>query len=232
MNEQDPHTANNFFLNVQDPAVCSGEIISFRYCYYHPEPFIDEEYSSVFAVYRPRDISSSLSYDVVSQTIKVTRNQTNDQVGKFTCSNVALTVPVNVQAGDVLGACVVSESSSNTFAQLNIVGYNETSDRYLMTADSSDCGNSTVPLTINTLSRTDSLVLHIYADISPVGGTTIRAGGIIAIVLVLTIVVAIVTVFAIGVWWKCKKGWNLRKSSSSEQLYTGDPGFGKYIVNL
>ena len=224
LNEQNRHNASNFFLNVQDPAFCNGEITSFRYCYYQPQT-LAMEYSSMFAVYRPRNISSALSYNIVSQAIKVTK--TIDQDGQFICSSVTLTVPVIVQAGDVLGACVVSQPSNNTFAQLDIVGNNVTSDNYLMTADSSVCGNSTVPLTVNSLDQTDGLVLHLYADISPSGGTTIGAGGIIAIVSVLTIVVAIATVIAIVVCWMCRKRRNLKKSSSSEQLFTGNPGFGK-----
>lgn len=226
-----PYSTMSFFLNTKDPALCNGNITTFQFCYYTINTDRNTEYSSQFAVYRPIKLpDDSISYSVLSRQLKVIRNATSLNLSQdqeqMVCSNVSFNVPVSVQVGDVLGACLFSES---TPAQLQIVGNTTNSQDYLMLADGNIfCVNSSLPSSVTSPTRVNSLVLHLYADIVPIG-TEIGAGSIIGILIGVFTVTVVATIFVTVVLWQWVKRRHLHEALSTERLYTGTPGFGKYL---
>ena len=90
----------------------------------------------------------------------------DDFAGPFNCAVYTPNVPVTVEAGDVLGACVFNPSGGDN-KQLDIVGNRLTSLGMLMKTGVNGCGMNTVPSTVTSTSLQDSssLVLHLYANI-------------------------------------------------------------------
>ena len=121
-------------------------------------------YESTFAIYRLR-VSEPDSYDVIIPALTAGRQPFTDlgDDGDFGCTTLTPVDPVTVQAGDVIGACVFDPPGS--IRQNDVVGVFDDSNRYLMTTGINGCDDAAVPSTVNSLSTTNSCVLHIHADI-------------------------------------------------------------------
>ena len=163
---EEERTANrdhNFYLNTQNPAPCNGTITSFQFCNYRGTQ-LGSSYEATFAIYRLR-ASQTDSYDVIIPALTAGRRPFTGlgDNGDFGCTTLTPVVPVTVQAGDVIGACVFDPPDN--ILQNDIVGEIDDSDRYLMTTGTNGCGDAAVPSTVNSLNRRDSRVLHIHADI-------------------------------------------------------------------
>ena len=122
-------------------------------------------------------------YEQVSQlfsAVKATRNLvqvynnnvTNgviQQLG-FICYDDPITVPLTVQAGDVLGACVFNVTDGTFFIrrQLDVIG--RVNGESLLRMDSGGCSIDALPTTIQVsqLSIVNSRRLHLYANIGTV----------------------------------------------------------------
>ena len=174
----------SFYLNTANPAPCTGNIISWRVCYYGPgqEPDNDEFFSywATYAVYRKMGSGADEHYERVSQLLSAVTATNNlvriDNTGRtdgvirqqgFNCYDDSITAPLAVQAGDVLGACVFNPEDGNFFTrdQLDVVG--RVSGESLLRMGAGDCSTTALPTTIQTsqLSTVNSRRLHIYAII-------------------------------------------------------------------
>ncbi len=114
---------------VYNRAGCAGMIISLSYCF-HRAPSsvpIATKYVTTVAVYRPASGAADEEiFTVVSSPITIQESATdflaqlNADADDFVCSELTLTQPVSVLAGDVLGACVFDPPSVTTY-RLDIV---------------------------------------------------------------------------------------------------------------
>ena len=158
---------DDFYLNVADPASCSGIIKYFSYCYYRPAAA--PSYVFTFAIYRQ---SSSVNgvYDIVSSVFIAERTSsdvTTDLDGEdFACMNLTLNDTVPVNAGDVLGACISDPSGG--VRQLDIVGRlidGESHSSMLLRAGVTGCTPDSVPSSVIPSKTSGSRLLHLYANI-------------------------------------------------------------------
>ena len=171
---------HSFYLNTAHPAVCSGTIRSWRYCYYVPSVVNDtiDVYRTSFAVYRRMmDSSGSYTYGRVSRVFSI-RELREDLVNVHNSSFVCGIYDENdftIEAGDLVGACIFdpidNEANSRFRSQLDIVGEAIIASGYplLRMTDVSECavGLNRLPSSIphNMLSVVESRVLHLYAYI-------------------------------------------------------------------
>ena len=165
----------SFYLNTAHPAVCSGTVRSWRYCYYVPSVVNDtiDVYRTSFAVYRRMMDSSGLyTYERVSRVFSITVNLVHNS--SFICDILDVN-EFTIEAGDLVGACIYdpidNEANSRFRSQLDIIGEAIIESGYplLRMSDISECavGLSRLPSSIphNMLSVVESRVLHLYADI-------------------------------------------------------------------
>ena len=162
--EFEPYRAHGFYLNIQDPAPCNGTIDEFQYCYYRTNQSGVTAYRFSAAFFR--ETSPGL-YSAVSIVFRARRNENNLGSQSFSCVITSFSSPVEVRAGDVIGACIF-EPPSLTTVQLDVVGQNASADRYLMRTTNSGCSNTEVPSSVmdSSLTKMESLELHIHANIS------------------------------------------------------------------
>lgn len=168
---------HSFYLNTAHPALCSGTVTSWRYCYYSP-PVVNEStlsvvYRTSFAVYRRMMDSSSGShtYERVSGVFSIiVREESHNHNSSFECDILELDTNFTIEAGDIVGACIFDpiDNDNRLRKQLDIIG--EASDYSLLhMSDVSECtvGLNRLPMTIanGMLTAVDSRVLHLYADI-------------------------------------------------------------------
>ena len=169
---------HSFYLNTAHPALCSGTVTRWRYCYYSP-PIVNGAnltviYRTSFAVYRRMMDSSSGLYAVYERVSDVfsiiVREENHSHDSSFECDILEVDVSFTIEAGDVVGACIFDpvDSENRLRKQLNIVG--ETNGYSLQQmSDVSDCtvGLNKLPVTISNsmLTAINSRVLHLYADI-------------------------------------------------------------------
>ena len=184
--ELNDRSDRRFYLNTANPAPCTGNITSWRVCYYGPgdgffttNPFFFRVYATIYAVYRRMGSGSSERYERVSEiffAIVSTRNIAESdsvdapvQQNGFTCFDDSTDSPVMVQAGDIVGACVFRPpdfSDDVSTRQLDVVGEINGESLQEM-SDVSGCSNDSIPSNIQTsdLSTRNSRRLHIYAII-------------------------------------------------------------------
>ena len=170
---------HSFYLNTARPALCSGTVKRWRYCYYTPnvnsDGSTDVRYRTSFAVYRrmtgepagaqPNDIEYRRVSGVSSIVIQ------DYEVNDFVC-DVLEVDPFEIEAGDIVGACIFDpiDSQSRTREQLDIVGeVRDSLGSLLRMTDVSACsvGLNRLPLTVSVgiLSEINSRILHLHANI-------------------------------------------------------------------
>ena len=176
--------SRSFYLNTANPAPCTGNVTYWRVCYYGPNQDIDSDeffsYWATYAVYRQKGSGADERYEQVSQLFSAITATSNlvrvDSTGRtdgvirqqgFTCYDDSITVPLIVQAGDVLGACVFNPTDGSFFTrrQLDVVG--RVNGESLLRMGSGGCSIDALPTTIQAsqLSTVDSRRLHLYANI-------------------------------------------------------------------
>ena len=156
----DADTSRRFYLNTQHPAPCSGTVDEFQYCYYRHSMRVDS-YRFTFAVFRE---TSPGSYSTVSEAFDAVRDPNPDL---FACLSFPVMNQIQIQAGDMIGACVYDppDTGSDRILETFVVG--QIADRFLMrTNTEARCSDSTVPSPVSSLSTVNERVLHIYANIS------------------------------------------------------------------
>ena len=176
--------AQMFYLDTANPASCTGNITSWRVCYYGPDSINDRgSYWAIYAVYRRMGSGNSVRYVNVSEMFRAIRTVsrfTNDPTtdgeivqGGFNCYDDSIDVgesPLTIQAGDILGACVFDpEDDQSPFAvarlPLDVVG--EVGGESLQQMGIIRCSRTNIPsdISINQLSTVNSRRLHIHANI-------------------------------------------------------------------
>ena len=175
-----------FYLDVNNAATCTGNITSWRVCYYGPKD-IDEDgvYFATYAVYRRMGANSFRKVSDTFRAIRAVQKLTSRfdavdgmvQADGFWCYDDSINVdasPLPIQAGDVLGACVFSPQDTNNINRfpLNVVGDTGpgSSESLLRTMNTDECGtawDSPLPSSIlmDSLSSHNSRRLHIRANI-------------------------------------------------------------------
>ena len=183
-NAQSVERGQSFYLNTAKPAPCTGNITSWRVCYYGPSEELDSDdrfsYWATYAVYRKMNSGANGRYERVSQLFSAVTATNNlvqiDNTGRtdgeiqqqgFNCYDDSVTVPLTVQAGDVLGACVFNPTDGFFFTriQLDIVG--QVDGESLLQMGTGECTTTALPTSIQAsqLSTVDSRRLHLYANI-------------------------------------------------------------------
>ena len=166
-----PNRNRGFYLNTQNPAPCNGTVNSFQYCYYHTDrlfTFNIDSYDFTFAVFRETS-PGSRTYSAVSDVFTTGRTDLDSR--NFACQKYQAINPVQIEAGDVIGACIYNPPEEGIFSrrvELVIVGQTASADQYLMMTDGSGCGDFTVPnyFSISSLNKLNSNVLHVSGSIS------------------------------------------------------------------
>ena len=177
-----------FYLNTANPANCTGNITSWRVCYYGPDTVdVRGSYCATYAIYWRMGSGNSISYVNVSKMFRAIRtvsNFTDNPIvdgeiarGGFNCYTDSLDVgesPLTIQAGDIVGACVLNPEdiqSENRFP-LHVVGETSTRETLLWNPmptdhDAVGCSIEAIPSNIssNQLLTVNSTRLHIYANI-------------------------------------------------------------------
>ena len=162
-------TRNRFYLNTAAPAPCSGTITEGRVCYYKPSRIRNySDYYVTVAVYREMSDDPG-QYQKISDTFVI--SYTGRQIkyenrnNYFVCNTFDVSPDLDIEAGDVFGACVFNPSGGNR-RRLEIVG--EASGSSLMEMSSGGCSLTSIPSTISIsdLSNVDSRLLHVYANIT------------------------------------------------------------------
>ena len=172
-----------FYLNTANPAPCTGNITSWRVCYYGPDSVEFSSYWAVYALYRKVGSGSNENYERVSELFKAVRATSSlanfdrtgiidgeVQEGGFECYEDFIDInqtPVTVRAGDILGACILDpiDGENTGRQQLDVVG--ETIGESLLGRSSSGCTILALPDSVqsNQLSTISSRRLHIHANI-------------------------------------------------------------------
>ena len=176
--------AQMFYLDTANPAPCTGNVTSWRVCYYGPDSIDDRgSYWATYAVYRRMGSDNSITgYMCVSEMFRairtVSRIINNDPIvdgeieqGGFNCYNDSIDAgdsPLTIQAGDILGACVfdpINSPFSVNRLSLDVVG--EVNGESLQQMGTDGCSRTNIPsdISINQLSTVNSRRLHIHANI-------------------------------------------------------------------
>ena len=184
--------AQMFYLDTANPAPCTGNVTSWRVCYYGPDDINDiGKYWATYAVYRRTGSGNSLRYVLVTEMFRAIRTVsrfTGDPIvdgeieqGGFNCYSDSIDAgssPLTIQTGDILGACVFDPEDDRvnnilpvlgsrvTVARLplNVVG--EVNGESLQQMFTDGCSRTNIPddISINQLSTVNSR-LHIHANI-------------------------------------------------------------------
>ena len=174
--------AQMFYLNTANPAPCTGNVTSWRVCYYGPDSVNRiGSYWATYAVYRR--MGSSVRYMRVSEIFRAIRTIENfvsaspivdGEIiqGGFNCYDDSIDIgdsPLTIQAGDILGACIFNPDGDIPFIvarlPLDVVG--EASGDSLLQMGTTGCSRANIPSDVSTnqLSTVNSRRLHIYANI-------------------------------------------------------------------
>ena len=165
--EFEAYREQNFYLNTQDTTPCDGTVTEFQFCYHRSDQGLAASYDFTFAVFRE---TSPGTYTAVSDAFTTGVGPNLDPEFTFACGNFQAPSELQVQAGDMIGACVYDPPDGgvlNRRVQRDVVSENAGIDRYLMVADNSGCGDFSVPSSVDmdSLSEMNSLILHISANI-------------------------------------------------------------------
>ena len=185
-----PSRAQLFYLNTANPAPCTGNITSWRVCYYGPDNVNGAgSYWTTYAVYRSIGSGSNIRYVRVSEMFSAIRTIATFTItpgvdgeieqGGFNCYTDSIGVggsPLTIQAGDILGACVFDPDGDIVFEDddilirlpLDVVGETSGSEGSLLQMSTDGCSRVEIPsdISANQLSTLNSRRLHIYANIS------------------------------------------------------------------
>ena len=172
-----------FYLDVDHPAPCAGKVISWTVCYYGPNDVeSDNIYWALYAIYRKNASQNGDSYERVSDTFTAVRSGQELLIrpivdgkiveGGFNCYNDTIdngNSSLTVEAGDVLGACVINPSGDNRH-QLDIVGVSDNGES-LLEMNENGCvitrqdGEIPLSVEISQPSTKSPRRLHLYANI-------------------------------------------------------------------
>ena len=186
--DNSPNIDRRYYLNIAEPAHCSGFISRVNYCYYGPSRYSSNlAWGAGVALYR---LQADGSYGRVSAAITLSKllpsnqclpNARTDLLLNFNCDTYVLNSFVRVQKGDVFGAFVFQDRQFRTIpisiGGLDLVGdsscgyqmLTRSVDTLRIDSISTDRGIQGLQMfeTLTGLSLdTEKRVLHVFADIS------------------------------------------------------------------
>lgn len=166
---------DGFYLNKAKPAPANGTIKGLQYCYYGRRDSSVNRYQSLVALYRPGERST---YDRVSETLiisKRTPTRLNNvqpdellQIG-FQCDDYELETGLQVQTGDVIGACIYDNSNIGNLDLLSRAS--SANGGYTLFVDGTnhaDCDSGMLPVRLYNDDFEATLnqgILHVSAEI-------------------------------------------------------------------
>ena len=173
-------TDRRFYLDINNPATCTGTVTSWRVCYYGPDDLRTGSYWATYAVYRRMGSEGDERYERVSQIFSAVRATSNlvgnsvvdglIQEDNYACYDDSVDSgdsPLTIQAGDFLGACVFNPDNvgDDNRRQLNIVG--ETGGSSLLEMNDNGCTTEAIPSNIPMSQPTNgnNRRLHLFANI-------------------------------------------------------------------
>ena len=115
-NDHDAVKKDGFYLDRNNPLCCTGNITSWRVCYYGPNNSNNMKvYTVKYAVYRlingTQDYYTQVSNQTFNTTLRGTRSHSLQYAeiveDDFICCDEFLDTPFAVEQGDIIGACVV-----------------------------------------------------------------------------------------------------------------------------
>ena len=142
-----------FYLNIENPATCRGNVTRWRYCYYSDG--VEREHRVRFAVYRRREDMSS--YDRVSSVFTATGPE---EIDRFDCGNleVGQNEYAQVEVGDVIGVCITGPPGDAR--PLFVIGRGAPGHSLMGGAS---CSYNSLPDNANPRNRMNGFILHVYA---------------------------------------------------------------------
>ena len=170
-----------FYLDTANPANCTGNITSWRVCYYGPDSINNVAgYWATYAVYQRMGSeymrASEMFRAVRADKIIASLNPAVDgkiAQGGFNCYTDSIDagdVPLIVHAGDIVGACIFDPEDYQLVIRvprrpLDVVG--EARGETLLGMGTDGCSMDDIPSNIsaNQLSILNSRRLHIHANI-------------------------------------------------------------------
>ena len=152
------------YLNIDNPALCSGTVTRWEYCFYPP---IDNgTYHILFAIYRQSDAFPNIPfYQSRSPRLNLTISIDNKVDEGFLCNSFFPAEQISVQQGDIIGICLPRTNTLDIVSDTS--GEHLSGDRLLYRED--DC--SDIPGTIfhlpplAVLAFQEKRVAHLYAQI-------------------------------------------------------------------
>ena len=168
-----PFGNDGFYLNKERPAPSNGTIKSVQYCYYGRRDTSVNTYQSLVALYRP---GARSTFDRVSDTLIISKRRPISNVPPgdvllrgFNCDVYELETSIQVQKGDVIGACIYDNSN---IGNLDLISRTpSTNGGYTLFVDSvnrADCDSGTLPSKLyndNFEGTMDEGILHVSAEI-------------------------------------------------------------------
>ena len=159
-------SAKGLFLDLQNPAQCSGIVTAWHYCFYRLESSSDINYIVDFVVYRRRQGSND--YDIVEssyRTVDMSGNQLR-ALNNFNCRTVQLPASdmFEIQEDDVLGACINDEG--NDQKMLDILAESVTNTLYVTDGCTESRASIASRIRRNSLTTSSSFALHLFVDVS------------------------------------------------------------------
>ena len=175
-------------MDTANPAPCAGNITSWRICYYGPSSVnqnLRVAYTSTYAVYRRMDSGGDIRYQRVSDSFRAivaTNALASDDPSRSTLDAIilqngfncfddtnSLNVPLSVQAGDFVGACIFDPPNvllRFSRDQLDFVGRGG-GESLLEMNNVGGCSVDSLPSSVqdDDLSIVNNRRLHIYANI-------------------------------------------------------------------
>ncbi len=148
------------YLNLIDPANCSGTLSSYRYCHYPTTLGNPIKYNAIFAVFRMKG-DTYVPLMGSEAAVEVTT------IEPFSCSASMPVASVLIEPGDVVGVCVGPRQGANR-EQLNLAG-NATGFSVSGVSVNGNCPTndlSSVTVTISELVQFSGMILHLSAEIS------------------------------------------------------------------
>ena len=153
---------HRFYLDVTNPAACSGNVSLWQFCFYRPSNSDMDGYLATFAVYSRSGPSNM--YSKVSPTLEIF--VTRDRIittQELLCTMVELD-EITIEEGSVLGVCITDPQGNG---RLDLVGEVNNDTMELWTMSDGDCSDD-LPSSVRRgdFSTEMSVVLHLTGAIT------------------------------------------------------------------
>ena len=166
-------TPPSVYLNVDYPARCSGTVERWEFCFYRPATHKqNDSYRLTFAVYRGNGSGNNTRYEIVGSSLHTITRRFGVESSNFSCQfldrNVGNLRQFNIEAGDIIGACIFDPTNPSIEPMDAISaasGYSLMQDTQSV---GTPCGFRQMPSTIprSRLLTVNSRLLHLSAIVA------------------------------------------------------------------